>query len=239
MGTSLSPLYFHHGFPSPSGDQGRQCLLICQSTPPPRELPPPEVTSLVMSVLTFLAFGCSNLHDHRNSLQSKRAFEVLRRKLCSILGSTITTASVLLAISVTFVSTTSPVPYLDYSAPAPYRLLFMSLMLAMLAILTSGSSMMRWLHTDRWCIQKQLEHGGFLVLFHLLSIIVPIFFVVCSLNCLVSAILTAGLSSHSMACRTVTASCLVIYILHIGSIVMEAVWKYHTSKQPISPTLPS
>ncbi|KAG2057452.1 hypothetical protein BDR06DRAFT_951606 [Suillus hirtellus] len=206
--------------------------------PPRRELPPPEFTSLVMNVLIFLAFGCSDLHDHWNSLQSDRAFEALRRKLCSILGSTITTASVLLAISVAFVSTASPVPYLDYSTPAPYCLLFMSLMLAIIAILTSGSSMMRWLHTDRRWIQKQLKQSRFLVVFHLLSIIVPIFFVVCSLNCLVSAMMTAGLSSHSTASRAVTVFCLIIYVLNIGTILMEAVWKYHARRQPISPTLP-
>ncbi|KAG1789504.1 uncharacterized protein HD556DRAFT_1397116 [Suillus plorans] len=69
--------------------------------------------------------------------------------LCSILASTITTASVLLAISGVFVSTGSPVSYFDYTSPVPYCLLFISLMLAMLAMLTSGSSMIRWLHADR------------------------------------------------------------------------------------------
>ncbi|KAG2057423.1 hypothetical protein BDR06DRAFT_1018959 [Suillus hirtellus] len=212
-------------------------------------LPPPEFTSRVMNVLIFWAFGYSNLHDLWNSLQSDRAFEALRRKLCSILGNTITTASVLLAISVAFVSTASPVPYLDYSTPVPYCLLFMSLMLATIAILASGSSMMRWLHTDRWCIQK------------LLSLVPPIvdnrayilrclFSELSRIGCVAPsfsafpgpswisppAMLTAGLSSHSTACRAVTAFCLVIYVLNIGTILMEAVWKYHAKRQPILPS---
>lgn len=47
-----------------------------------------------------------------------------------------------------FVTTGSPVTNFDYSSPAPYFfLLFISFMLAMIAILTSGSSMLRWIHT--------------------------------------------------------------------------------------------
>jgi hypothetical protein len=58
-------------------------------------------------------------------------------------------ASVLLATSVVFVSTGSPVPYFDYTSPAPRFLLIISLMLAMTTMLTSGSSLIRWLHADR------------------------------------------------------------------------------------------
>ncbi|KAG1897107.1 uncharacterized protein F5891DRAFT_1192284 [Suillus fuscotomentosus] len=203
--------------------------------PPRRELPPPEFTSLVMNVLIFLAFGCSDLHDHWNSLQSDRAFEALRRKLCSILGSTITTASVLLAISVAFVSTASPVPYLNYSTPTPYCLLFMSLMLAIIAILTSGSSMVRWLHTDRRWIQKILgrvppivDNRAYILrcLFPELSriwCVAPSFSAVPDPSWISpTAMMTAGLSSHSTASRAVTAFCLIIYVLNIGTILMEA-----------------
>lgn len=61
-----------------------------------KEQPLPEalrLTSLVMRVLCFLAFRCPNLHDHWNSLQSDRAFETVRTRMCSILGNIITTVS--------------------------------------------------------------------------------------------------------------------------------------------------
>ncbi|KAG1859118.1 hypothetical protein C8R48DRAFT_674104 [Suillus tomentosus] len=106
-------------------------------------------TSFVMRVLCFLALGRPDLDDHWKSLQSDQAFETVRSRLCSILASTITTASVLLAISSIFVSTGSPVSYFDYTSPVPYCLLFISFMLAMIVMLTSGSSMIRWLHADR------------------------------------------------------------------------------------------
>jgi hypothetical protein len=41
------------------------------------------------------------------------------------------------------------VTYFDYSSPAPYFLLLVSFMLAMIAMLTSGSNKLRWIHTDR------------------------------------------------------------------------------------------
>ncbi|KAG2028815.1 hypothetical protein BDR03DRAFT_1096385, partial [Suillus americanus] len=87
------------------------------------EQPLPETLrrmSLLTRVLCFLALGRPNLEDHWKSLQSEQAFETVRSRLCSILASTITTASVLLATSVVFVSTGSPVPYLDYTSPAPH-----------------------------------------------------------------------------------------------------------------------
>ncbi|KAG2737653.1 hypothetical protein P692DRAFT_20689527, partial [Suillus brevipes Sb2] len=115
------------------------------------EQPLPEAlrhTSLLMRILCFLALGHPDLDDHWKSLQSEQAFETVRSRLCSILASTISAASVLLAISGVFVSTGSPVPSFDYTSPAPHCLLFLSLMLAMIAMLTSGSSMIRWVHTD-------------------------------------------------------------------------------------------
>ncbi|KAG2058223.1 hypothetical protein BDR06DRAFT_950662 [Suillus hirtellus] len=186
-------------------------------------------TSLVMRVLCFLALGCPNLDDHWKSLQSEQTFEIIGSRLCSILTSTITTASVLLAISSVFVSTASPVSYFDYTLPVPYCLLFISLMLAMVAMLTSGSSMIRWLHADRHWIQEQLKQGDYFVLSYLLSMATPIVFVVCSLNCFIFGMLMAGFSSQSMICRAVTALWLVTYAVNVGTIMMEAMWKYATS----------
>ncbi|KAG1795382.1 uncharacterized protein HD556DRAFT_385337 [Suillus plorans] len=204
-------------------------------------------TSLVMRVLCFLALGRPNLDDHWKSLQSDQAFETVRSRLCSILTSTITTASVLLAISGVFVSTGSPVSYFDYTLPVSYCLLFISLMLAMIAMLTSGSSMIRWLHADRHWTQEQLEQSGYFVLSYLLSIVTPIFFVALSLHCFIfgelfhqmrlslvphafhPAMLIVGFSSQSMICRAVTALWLVTYAVNVGTILMEAMWKYATS----------
>ncbi|KAG2039167.1 hypothetical protein BDR03DRAFT_1090650, partial [Suillus americanus] len=108
------------------------------------EQPLPEAlrrVSLLMRIPFFLAFGRPDFEDHWKSLQSEQAFEAVRTRLCSILASTTTTAGVLLATSGVFVTTGSPVSYFDYTSPAPHCLLFMSLMLAMIALLTSGSSM--------------------------------------------------------------------------------------------------
>ncbi|KAG2126897.1 uncharacterized protein EDB93DRAFT_1126840 [Suillus bovinus] len=196
------------------------------------ELPLPEAlcpTSLVMRVLCFLALGRPNLDDHWKSLQSEQAFETVRTRLCSILASTITTASVLLAISGVFVSTASPVLYFDYTSPVSYCLLFISLMFAVLAMLTSGSSMIRWLHTDRHWTREQLRPGGYFVLSYLLSIVTPIFFVLSSLNCFIFAMLIAGFSSHSMICRAVAALWMITYVVNVGAILMETMWKYATS----------
>ncbi|KAG2367189.1 hypothetical protein BDR07DRAFT_1606327 [Suillus spraguei] len=121
------------------------------------EQPLPEAlrrASLLMRVLSFLALGRPDLDDHWKSLQSEEAFETVRTRLCSILTSTITTASVLLATSGVFVTTGSPVAYFDYTSTAPHCLLFISLMLATIAMLTSASSMIRWLHTDRHWTQE-------------------------------------------------------------------------------------
>ncbi|KAG1869075.1 hypothetical protein DFJ58DRAFT_723475 [Suillus subalutaceus] len=100
-------------------------------------------TSSLTRVLCFLALGRPDLEDHWESLQSKQGFEDVRKGLCSILSNTISVASLLLATSCVFVSTGSPVPFFDYSSPATYFLLFMSLMLAMIAVMTSGLSMIR------------------------------------------------------------------------------------------------
>ncbi|KAG1731686.1 hypothetical protein EDB19DRAFT_1736781, partial [Suillus lakei] len=63
--------------------------------------------------------------------------------MCSILGNTITIAGILIALSGGFFKAiASPVAYFDYTSPAPYILLFMSLMLAMITMLTSGWGML-------------------------------------------------------------------------------------------------
>ncbi|KAG2033714.1 hypothetical protein BDR03DRAFT_1094151 [Suillus americanus] len=196
------------------------------------ERPLPEAlrrTSLLMRVLCFLALGHPDLSDLWRSLQSEEAFETVRSKLCSILASTITTASVILALSGVFVTTGSPVSYFDYTSPAPHCLLFISLMLAMIALLTSGSSMIRWLHTDRHWTQEQLKPGGYFVLSYLLSIVTPMFFVAWSLHCFIFAMLITGFSSQSMICRAVTTLWMVAYVVNIGTILVETMWKYATS----------
>ncbi|KAG2152629.1 uncharacterized protein EDB93DRAFT_1249138 [Suillus bovinus] len=196
------------------------------------EFPLPEAlhpTSLVMRVLCFLALGRPNLDDHWKSLQSEQAFKTIRTRLCSILASTITMASVLLATSGVFVSTASPVSYFDYMLPVPYCLVLISLMLAMIAMLTSSSSMIRWLHTDRHWMQEQLKLGGYFVLSYLFSIVTPIFFVLSSLNCFIFAMLITGFFSRDMICCVVTALWMVTYIVNVGTMLMEAMWKYATS----------
>ncbi|KIK37043.1 hypothetical protein CY34DRAFT_810764 [Suillus luteus UH-Slu-Lm8-n1] len=199
------------------------------------EQPLPETLrrmSLLMRVICFLALGRPDLDDHWKSLHSEQAFETVRSRLCSILASTITAASVLLAISGVFVSTGSPVPSFDYTSPAPHCLLFLSLMLAMIAMLTSGSSMIRWVHTDRHWTQEQLKPGGYFVSSYLLSIVTPIFFVAWSLNCFMFAMLIAGFYSQSTICRVVTALWLVTYVVNVGTILIDFLWKYAKSLKP-------
>ncbi|KAG1731715.1 hypothetical protein EDB19DRAFT_1737011 [Suillus lakei] len=102
-------------------------------------------------------------------------------------------------------------------------------MLAMIAMFTSGSGMIRWLHTDRHWTQEQLKPGGYFVLSYLLSIVIPMFFVAWSLHSFIFAMMLAGFSSQSMICRAVTALWLVAYIVNIGTILMESMWKYAAS----------
>ncbi|KAG1746031.1 uncharacterized protein EDB91DRAFT_1120303 [Suillus paluster] len=186
-------------------------------------------TSSLTRVLCFLALGRPDLEGHWEALQSEDAFEIVRGRLCTILTNTITAAGLLLATSGVFVTTNSPVLYLDYTSPAPYFLLFISLMLAMIAMLISGLSMIRWLHTDRQWTREQLIPGGYFLLSYLLSIIMPMFFVGLSLNCFIFAMLIAGFYSQNTVCYTLTAVWLVIYVVSIGTISMEFMWKYAKS----------
>ncbi|KAG1881944.1 hypothetical protein C8R48DRAFT_682830 [Suillus tomentosus] len=180
-------------------------------------------------VLCFLALGRADLEDHWESLQSKEEFEDVRKKLCSILSNTVSVASLLLATSGVFVSTGSPVPYFNYSTPATQSLLFMSLVLAMIAVLTSGLSMIRWLHTDQQWSREQLRTGGYFLFSYLLSIIMPISFVGICLNCFIFAMLIAGFNFQNTVCRVITALWLVIYAICIGALLMEFAWRYAKS----------
>ncbi|KAG2041041.1 hypothetical protein BDR03DRAFT_1007396 [Suillus americanus] len=199
-------------------------------TADPRTLPETlRRMSLLTRVLCFLALGRPDLEDHWKSLQSEQAFETVRSRLCSILDSTITTAGVLLAVSGVFVTTGSPVPYFDYTSLAPHCLFFMSLMLAMIAMLTSGSSMIRWLHSDRHWTREQLKPGGYFVLSYLLSIVTPMFFVAWSLHCFIFAMVIAGFCSQSTICRVVTALLLILYVVNIGTMLIQSMWKYATA----------
>lgn len=128
--------------------------------------------------------------------------------------------------SCVFVSTGSPVPYFNYSSPAPYFLLFISLMLAMIAVMTSGLIMICWLHTDRRWTQEQLRLGGYFLFSYLLSIIMPILFVGLSLNCFIFAMLIAGFNFQNTVCRIFAALWLVIYVICIGAILTEFAWRY-------------
>ncbi|KAG1869069.1 hypothetical protein DFJ58DRAFT_911392 [Suillus subalutaceus] len=183
-------------------------------------------TSFLTRVLCLFALGRLDLEAHWGSLQSEEAFKNVREKLCSILTNTITAAGLLLATSGVFVTTVSPAPYFDYTSPAPYFLLFISLMMAMIAMLTSGLSMMRWLHADRQCTQEQIKPGGFFLLSYLLSMVMPMFFVGLSLNCFIFAMLIAGFYSQDTVCRILTAVWLVAYVVSVGSMSIEFMWKF-------------
>ncbi|KAG1788097.1 uncharacterized protein HD556DRAFT_1405159 [Suillus plorans] len=105
----------------------------------------------------------------------------------------------------------------------------MSFMLAMIAVLTSGLSMIRWLHTDQQWSREQLRTGGYFLFSYLLSIIMPILFVGLSLNCFIFAMLIAGFNFQNTVCRVITALWLVIYAICIGAILMEFAWRYAKS----------
>ncbi|KAG1746041.1 uncharacterized protein EDB91DRAFT_1120356 [Suillus paluster] len=183
-------------------------------------------TSTFTRVLCCFALGRPDLEDHWESLQSADSFEIMRGRMYSILTVNVTAAGLLLATSGVFVTTSSPVPDFDYTMSGSYFPLFMSLMLAMIAMLTSGLSMIRWQRAERQRTREQFESGGYFLLSYLLSIVMPMFFVVASLNCFVVAMAIAGFYSQNMVCRTLTALWLVMYVVSIGMILMGLVWKY-------------
>ncbi|KAG1818224.1 uncharacterized protein BJ212DRAFT_1349511 [Suillus subaureus] len=51
-------------------------------------------------------------------------------------------------------------------------------------------------------------------------------FVAWSLHCFIFAMLITGFSSKSMICRIVTAVWMVTYVVNIGAMLMETMWKY-------------
>lgn len=195
------------------------------------EQPLPELLrdmSLLMRVLCFFALGRPDFQYHWKSLQSEQAFEAVRSRLCSILVNSLTAAGILLATSGIFLTTGTPVPYFDYTSSVPYYLLYVSLMLAMIAMLISGLSMLRWIHAERQWTQKQLKLGDYFVVCYLLSIVTPMFLVAWSLHFFMLAIMIAGFYSQSTVCRAVTALWLVTYIANFGTILMEFMLKYAT-----------
>jgi hypothetical protein len=205
----------------------------------------------------------------------------VRERLCSILTNTITAVSystpfwplhnlklqkagLLLATSGVFVTTISPVPYLDYTSPAPYFLLFISLMMAMIAMLTSGLSMMRWLYADRQGTQEvrvifilltastnpssadqagrlfplvlplinghayflrwlvlELLHIRWVPLLILCSLLILMQYFVCP-----AAMLIAGFNSQSTVCHILTAVWLVAYVISVGPMSIEFMWRF-------------
>ncbi|KAG2051588.1 hypothetical protein BDR06DRAFT_1010305 [Suillus hirtellus] len=182
--------------------------------------------SFVTRLLCLFASGRHDLEAYWESLQSRDAFQNVRERQCSILTNTITSkAGLLLATSGVFVTTVSPAPYFDYTLPAPYLLPFTSLMMAMIAMLTSGLGMIRWLHADRQWIQEHIKPGGYFLSSHLLSMVMPMFFAGLSLNCFIFAMLIAGFCSQNTACHVLTAVWLVACVVGVGSMSIEFMWK--------------
>ncbi|KAG2140940.1 uncharacterized protein EDB93DRAFT_649127 [Suillus bovinus] len=145
----------------------------------------PEVhrsISLATRLLCFLAFGNPSFDNHYISLQSDEAFEASRNKLITILATTFGAASVLLAANIALLSVGSPAPWFDYTTIGSYSSLFVSLMLAMIATITSASSTIRWQYIDRRWIQEQLQQSGYFIFSYLLSIVMPTLLVFSSLN---------------------------------------------------------
>ncbi|KAG1731684.1 hypothetical protein EDB19DRAFT_2041707 [Suillus lakei] len=154
-------------------------------------------------LLCLFALWRPDLQEHWNSLQSDEAFGSVRTTLCSTLGIIIILASTLIGLSSGF-KVTGSVNYVDYtSEPASYLMLIATLMFAIVAMMISGLSTISWLYTDRHWAQEQLKQGGSRVVFYLLSIVAPKFFVVLSLTCLTCATLIAGFCSQSIVGRVV------------------------------------
>ncbi|KAG1763328.1 hypothetical protein EDD22DRAFT_887781 [Suillus occidentalis] len=200
------------------------------------EQPLPETLchmSLLMRVICFLALGRPDLDDHWKSLHSEQAFETVRSKLCSILASTITAASVLLAISGVFVSTGSPVPSFDYTSPAPHCLLFV-------AHACHDRDVNIWLEYDtlgthRSALDPRATQARRLLRLvlpvvdsrpHILRCLVPELFHVCDVD---SRLL---LPKHNLSRRHCALRRLVTYVVNVGTILIDFLWKYAKSLKP-------
>ncbi|KAG2109519.1 hypothetical protein DEU56DRAFT_920325 [Suillus clintonianus] len=182
--------------------------------------------SLPTRGICFFFSGYPNLKKYWGSLQSDQEFEAVKTRNCSILANAITGGGVVLAINGVFVTTSSPVTDIDYTSPAPYFLSLTSRMFAMIAMVISGLSMMRWLHADRERTKEQVRRGGYFLISHLLSIVTPMFFLALSMSLFFLAILIAGFSSQSITCLIVTALWMVAYIIGIGAVSVEWVFAW-------------
>lgn len=82
-------------------------------------------------------------------------------------------------------------------------------------------------HTPPYIFERQYER--------ILRVVLPVvdshpmFFIAWSLHCFIFAMLIAGFSSQNTIFRAVTALWLVTYVINIGTILMETMWKYATS----------
>ncbi|KAG1731678.1 hypothetical protein EDB19DRAFT_1912396 [Suillus lakei] len=162
-----------------------------------------------MSLLCSFALWSPDFQDHWTSLQSDKAFKSEKTMMCSILGIITILGGILIALSGGFKATSST-DYFNYTSPTSYLALFATFMFAFIAILMSSLSAISWLHADRHYAQKQLKQGGFCVVFYLLSIVAPMFFVALSLICFICATLIAGFCSQSTVGRVVAELLLVI-----------------------------
>ncbi|KAG1730900.1 hypothetical protein EDB19DRAFT_1739680, partial [Suillus lakei] len=194
----------------------------------PDEEPLPEalcammMTSFFMRLLCFLALWRPDLQEHWKSLQSDKAFKSEKTMMCSILGIIATLAGTHIGLSGGFKATSST-DYFNYTLPASYSALFATFMFAFIAILISSLSAISWLHADRHYAREQLEQGGYCVVFYLLSIVAPMFFVALSLICFICATLIAGFCSQSTVGRVVAT--LLLVICAIIAMLIGLVWK--------------
>ncbi|KAG1720551.1 hypothetical protein EDB19DRAFT_1835902 [Suillus lakei] len=135
-------------------------------------------------LLHFFALRCADLEDHWKSLQSDEAFTSIKARVNFILGIAVAIAEALINLRDGFKSTGS-VNYFDYTLPAPYLMLFATVMFAVIAIMISCLSALSWFCTNRHQAQEQLKQGGYHVVFYLLSIFAPMIFAALSLTCFV------------------------------------------------------
>ncbi|KAG1887656.1 hypothetical protein F4604DRAFT_1916463 [Suillus subluteus] len=83
--------------------------------------------------------------------------------------------------------------------------------------------------TTAGVLLAQLKPGGYFVLSYLLSIVTPMLFVAWSLHCFIFAMVIAGFCSQSTIGRVVTAILLVLYVVNIGTMLIQSMWKYATA----------
>ncbi|KAG1730897.1 hypothetical protein EDB19DRAFT_1912736 [Suillus lakei] len=153
------------------------------------------ITKSPTRLLRLFALRRADLEDHWKSLQSDEAFASVKTMVNFILGITVTMAGILTVLSGGFKATPGSVNYFNYTSPAPYLMLFATLIFAVVAMILSLLSAISWFRTNRHQAQEQLKRGGYHVVSYLLSIFAPVLFVALSLTCFVSATLAAGFSN--------------------------------------------